>query len=82
MGWTSDIKPEDVKDYISWDKAIDILLADAENIDAISQGHNLQVNIIYKNQEYFGTIEPDIDTIFMVLEKCGQKCKHIQWITE
>ncbi len=81
-GWTTDLKPEDVKNYVPWEKAIDILLHDAKDIEAIAQGHNLQVNIIYKNQEYFGTIEPNIDTIFMVLKKCGLKCEHIHWITE
>lgn len=81
-GWTTDLKPKDVEDYIPWNQTIDILLKDAKDIKAISQSHNLQVNIIYKNQEYFGTIEPDIDTIFMVLNKCGAKCKHILKITE
>ena len=81
-GWASDIKPEAVKNYVPWEQAIDTLLANAEDIEAVAQGHNLLVNFIYNNEEYFGTIEPGIDTIFMVLKKCGLKCEHIQWITE
>ena len=81
-GWTTDLTPKDVKNYVPWEQAIDRLLRDAKDIEAIAQSHNLQVNIFYKSQEYFGTIEPDIDTIFMVLKKCGAKCEHIQWITE
>ena len=45
-GWTTDLKPKDVKDYLPWKQAIDTLLADAKNIEAVAQGHNLQVNII------------------------------------
>lgn len=28
------------------------------------------------------TIEPDIDIVFMVLNKCGQPCEHIGLITQ
>ena len=33
IGWTTILKLDDVKDYVSWEKAIDILLRDAESRD-------------------------------------------------
>jgi hypothetical protein len=81
-GWEQDIEAADVKNYVPWEKAIDTLLENPAVIDAVGQGHSLEVHILFKNDNYMGTIEPDIDTIFMVINKCGKPCEHISQITE
>lgn len=82
LGWEAKIKPEQLEKYVTWREAIDILLNNPGDVEAVGQGHSLQVNVVFKNNDYIQTIEPDIDTIFMVLKKCGKPCAHIQEITE
>ena len=82
MGWEPRVTPEDLDNYVSWEKAIDMLIASPERVEAVGQGHSLQVNIVFKDKIYIQTIEPDIDTIFMVLDKCGAPCEHIEQITQ
>lgn len=48
MGWKQTIKPENLANYIPWEKAIDVILEDPSSIEAVSQGHSLQVNIVLK----------------------------------
>ncbi len=81
-GWEQGVEAADVKNYLPWKKAIDTLLEDPAAIDAIGQGHSLEVHLVFKNGNHIGTIEPDIDTIFMVLNQCGKPCEHISQITE
>jgi hypothetical protein len=82
MGWEAKITADKVKNYVPWNQAIDILLASASEVENVSQGHNLQVNIFLNDGTVVGTIEPDIDTIVMVLRKCGLACDHIGVITQ
>lgn len=81
-GWEPKIKPDKLKHFIAWREAIDRLIRNPSGVEAVGQSHSLQVNIVFKDQTYIQTIEPDIDTIFMVLEKCGQPCEHILQITQ
>ena len=81
-GWEAKITPEKLEHYVAWQKAIDRLIENPSKVEAVGQGHSLQVNIVFNDQTYIQTIEPDIDTIFMVLEKCGKPCEHIQQVTE
>lgn len=81
-GWEPKITPDKLKHFVTWNDAINKLITNSSKVEAVSQSHSLQVNIIFKDQTYIQTIEPDIDTIFMVLAKCGSPCKHIQKITE
>lgn len=81
-GWEPKITPDKLKHFVTWNEAIDILIENPSKVKAIGQSHSLQVNILFKDQAYIQTIEPDIDTIFMVIAKCGKPCEHIQKITE
>lgn len=82
MGWEPKITPDKLQYYVKWNDAVDRLIDEPSNVEAVGQGHSLQVNIIFKDQTYIQTIEPDIDTIFMVINKCGKPCEHISQITE
>lgn len=82
QGWKAGVLPDDLENYVSWKNAIDVLLLNPINVEAVGQGHSLQVNIVFKDDSYIQTIEPDIDTIFLVLDKCGKPCAHILQITE
>lgn len=81
-GWEPKITSDKLQYFVAWNEAIDRLIKDPSKVEAIGQSHSLQVNIVFEGQTYIQTIEPDIDTIFMVLEKCGKSCEHIEQITE
>ncbi len=79
-GWETDVKPSQLQNYIEWKDAINLLASN--KVESVMQGHNLVVRIFLKNGEMFSTIEPDIDTIFLVIEQCGAPCENIMLITE
>ncbi|WP_286716198.1 hypothetical protein [Thalassolituus sp. UBA2009] len=81
-GWEPGVTPDQLPHYVTWNKAIDTLIDNPDSVDLVAQGHSLQVNIILKDKTLIQTIEPDIDTIFMVIRKCGLPCEHIGLLTE
>jgi hypothetical protein len=80
MNWPATVKPKNLKNYISWNHAIDLILDN--QVNTIFQAHSLEVKLELKSGEWVSTIEPSIDNIFIVIKKCGSPCENIDEITE
>jgi hypothetical protein len=48
LGWDPKVTPDDLEHYVAWSEAIDMLIADPGKVEAIGQGHTLQVNFVFK----------------------------------
>ena len=79
-GWSATVKPHNLVNYVSWNHAIDLIL-DGQVTNTF-QAHSLEVSLQLKNGEWVSTIEPSIDTLFLVLRKCGLPCAQIGQMTE
>lgn len=80
MDWPASVKPYNLDNYVSWNHAIDLIL-DGQVTNTF-QAHSLEVSLQLKNGEWVSTIEPSIDTLFLVLRKCGLPCERIVETTE
>ena len=74
------VSPSDLENYISWTHAIDLIL-DGQ-VKMVAQAHSLAVSLELDNGSRVSTIEPSIDTVFIIIDKCGQECAHIVQVTE
>ena len=75
MDWPARVKPHNLVNYVSWNHAIDLIL-DGQVTNTF-QAHSLEVSLQLKNGEWVSTIEPSIDTLYLVLRKCGLPCEQI-----
>jgi hypothetical protein len=80
MDWPVRVKSKDLKNYVSWNHAIDLILDN--QVETTFQAHSLRVSLKLKSGEWVSTLEPSIDTISIVLRKCGLPCENIGEITE
>jgi hypothetical protein len=61
---------------VSWEGAIAVLRTG--QVTRIFQTHHLEVSMWLKNGTIMVTREPNIDTIFHEIQKCGEPCKNIE----
>lgn len=80
MNWKTRVTKRELKNYISWRHAIDLILDN--QVASISQSHSLQVDLFLTNGKWVSTIEPDIDTVSLILKKCGKPCDETKMIME
>jgi hypothetical protein len=80
MDWPIGVTPDQLKNYVTWEHAIDLIVD--EQVITTAQAHSLAVQLELLNGTWVSTIEPSIDTIFAVLRKCGEPCENVGQITE
>ena len=65
---------------IPWEKAESMLLDGV--VAEVFQAHSLDVTLILKDGTHLKTVEPEIDEIFRVAERCGSLCSDLIIATE
>lgn len=80
MDWPIRVTPEELKNYVSWGHAIDLVLD--SQVKNIFQAHTLSVELELKSGIWVSTIEPSIDTILVIIQKCGEPCSNIGQMIE
>ena len=64
----------------TWEQAQDVLLKG--QVTKLVQTHDLKVYLTLKDGRTLVSVEPAIDEVIKVIEKCGENCKNIQIATE
>jgi hypothetical protein len=67
-------------DEVYWEQAIGMILND--EVSQVMQTHDLKVYLTLKDGRTLVTLQPGIDEVIKVIEKCGEKCKNIRIATE
>jgi len=67
-------------DEVSWDQAIGLIYND--EVTQVTQTHDLKVFLTLKDGRTLVTLQPVIDEVIKVIEKCGEKCKNIRIASE
>jgi uncharacterized lipoprotein len=67
-------------DEVSWHQAQALIKND--EVERISQTHDLKVTLFLKDGRALMTIEPAIDEVLRIIEMCGQACSEIVVATE
>jgi hypothetical protein len=67
-------------DEIRWDQAVSVILND--EVSEVTQTHDLKVYLTLKDGRTLVTVEPVIDEVIKVIQKCGENCKSIRIATE
>jgi hypothetical protein len=80
MDWPIRVTPNELKNYVTWKHAVDLVL-DGQ-VKNIFQAHSLAVGLELESGEWVSTIEPSIDTILVILHKCGDPCERIGQMVE
>lgn len=80
LNWPIRVSPDELKNYVSWSHAIDLIL-DGQ-VKNIFQAHTLQVDLELESGIWVSSIEPSIDTVFVIIERCGDLCKNIGLMIE
>lgn len=80
MDWPIRVTPDELKNYVTWKHAIDLVL-DGQ-VKNIFQAHSLEVGLELESGRWVSTIEPSIDTIMVILQKCGDPCEDIGQMIE
>jgi hypothetical protein len=65
---------------ISWEAAVEHI--NAGRVTQIFQTHSLQVTLYLEDGRQLVTMEPGIDAVFGVVERCGELCEGIMLATE
>jgi hypothetical protein len=65
---------------VSWQRAVE--LVNANQVEEAFQTHSLSVHLRLKDGSSVETVEPLIEEIMRVIDRCGQKCDHIMIATE
>jgi len=66
--------------YLDWSEVEKAILNG--DISEAYQSHTLHVTLVKKNGDIILTIEPSIDEVFRVLDRCGDSCKDVIRATE
>ena len=65
---------------VPWDEAVRIL--NTGQVKSASQTHSYKVGLVLEEDQYIYSEEPAIDEILKEIEKCGDLCKDISFMTE
>jgi len=71
---------EGVTNYVDWSVAEEAII-NGEIVEAY-QAHTLHVTLVKKDGALILSIEPEIDEVFRVLDRCGDPCKDVVRATE
>ena len=71
---------EGVSNYINWSEAEALVLRG--EVSEAYQTHSLHVTLVLIDGNVALTIQPELDEIFNVVERCGDLCKEIILATE
>lgn len=74
------ISIEDSPTNVDWATARQLIMEG--KVKQVSQTHGLQVSLELKTGERWQTVEPSIDAVFKVINKCGKPCKNMILATE
>lgn len=80
MDWPIRVSPDELENYVTWNHAIDLIL-DGQ-VKNIFQAHTLSVGLELESGIWVSTIEPSIDTVLVIIRKCGVPCKNIGQMIE
>jgi len=67
-------------DDVLWDQAVSMIMND--EVSQVTQTHDLKVFLTLKDGRTLVTLQPSIDEVIKVIEKCGEKCKNIRIASE
>ena len=67
-------------DEVSWHQAQALIKND--EVERISQTHELKVTLFLKDGRALITVEPVIDEVLRIIEQCGEGCSEIAVATE
>ena len=48
----------------------------------VFQAHSLEVELVLADGQHLTTVEPQIDAVFEVIERCGARCADVVIVTE
>jgi hypothetical protein len=65
---------------LPWAEAEEMVLKG--DVKRVVQTHNREVTLYLVDGRVARTVEPEIDDIFKVIERCGETCSQIEQITE
>ena len=67
-------------DEVSWHRAQALIKND--EVERITQTHELKVTLFLKDGRALITVEPAIDEVLRIIEQCGERCSEIAVATE
>ena len=69
-----------VSNFLDWSQAEALILKG--DVSEVYQTHTLNVTLVLIDGKIFLTVEPEIDEVFKVVERCGDLCKSVIQTTE
>jgi len=72
--------PSSVDNQIPWPEAKKLILNG--EVKMVSQYHSKKVSLLLKDDHVLKTVEPNLDDIYLIVERCGAKCQEIVVKTE
>lgn len=67
-------------DEVGWHRAQALIKND--EVERITQTHELKVTLFLKDGRALTTVEPAIDEVLRIIEQCGERCSEIAVATE
>jgi hypothetical protein len=72
--------PPDVPIRLPWTEAEELILNG--DVQRVVQTHDRDVTLYLVDGRVVQTVEPEIDDVFRVIERCGELCSEVERITE
>jgi hypothetical protein len=71
---------EGVNNYLDWAKVEELILGG--KVSKVYHAQSMHITLVLKDGSVAVTIEPALDEIFKLIERCGQACSDIEQIKE
>lgn len=71
---------QSVGNYLDWSKAEELIMGG--KVAKVYHAQTMRITLVLKDGSVAETIEPALDEVFKVIERCGQVCSDIEQIKE